>query len=168
MSKNTAIYAGSFDPPTKGHIWMIERGSAIFDKLIVAIGTNPDKHCVFTAAERLEMLYFSTKELKNVSIKSFPFQYLVNFAKSEEAQFILRGIRSPEDYGKEKDMRNVNEDLDPSITTAFLMPPRELAEISSSMVKGLVGPKGWEKVVSRYVSQPVLKKLEALHHSQTQ
>jgi len=168
MPKNVAIYAGSFDPPTKGHIWMIEKSAAIFDKLIVTIGTNPDKHCVFTANERLEMLYYSTKELTNVSIKSFPFQYLVNFAKSEEAQFILRGIRSQEDYGKEKDMRNVNEDLDPSITTIFLMPPRELAEISSSMVKGLIGPKGWERVVSRYVSEPVLQKLRSLHYANTQ
>jgi len=140
---------------------MIAKGASMFDKLIVSIGTNPDKHCMFSVEERLNMLYFSTSEIHNVAIKSFPYQYLVDFAKSVDAQFILRGIRSLEDYGKEKDMRNINGDLNSGITTVFLMPPRELAEVSSSLVKGLIGPQGWENVVAGYVSIPVLEKLKS-------
>jgi pantetheine-phosphate adenylyltransferase len=165
MTDKIAVYAGSFDPPTKGHIWMIERSATIFDKLIVAIGTNPDKHCFFTENERLDMLYYSTLHIPNVSIRSFPFQFLVRYTKSVGAQTIIRGLRSSKDYNDESEMCNVNTDLDPQITTIFLMPPRELREISSSMVKGLVGPEGWEEVVKKYVSDPVLKKLVEKHHA---
>lgn len=167
MKTGLAVYAGSFDPPTKGHLWMITKGAALFDQLIVAIGSNPEKRCLFSVDERLEMLSLSTNNLRNVAIKSFPFQYLVNFAKSQGAQFVLRGIRSSDDFGKEKDMCHINADLNPSITMVYLMPPRELAEISSSMVKGLVGPEHWEEVVTRYVPAPVFTKLKEKYGSQT-
>ena len=163
MAARLGIYAGSFDPPTSGHIWMIERGAALFDQLIVALGINPDKRCLFSAEERLEMLRESTTHLSNVSIRSFSNQFLIKFAQSVGARFILRGIRNESDYEQERTMRNVNGDLDLQITSVFLMPPRAIAEVSSSMVKGLVGPAGWEDVVKTYVTPAVLRKLQEKH-----
>lgn len=168
MAEKIAIYAGSFDPPTLGHLWMIERAASIFDKLIVAIGTNPKKQCLFTENDRLDMLYLSTQNISNISIRSFSYQFLVKYAKSVGAQTIIRGLRSSKDYEDEAEMCNINTDLDPQITTLFLMPPRELREISSSMVKGLVGPNGWEEVVSNYVSLPVLERLKTIYRANIQ
>ena len=168
MAEKIAIYAGSFDPPTLGHLWMIERAAPIFDKLIVAIGTNPKKQCLFTENDRLDMLYLSTQNISNISIRSFSYQFLVKYAKSVGAQTIIRGLRSSKDYEDEAEMCNINTDLDPQITTLFLMPPRELREISSSMVKGLVGPDGWEEVVSNYVSLPVLERLKTIYRANIQ
>ena len=160
MARETiCVYAGSFDPPTEGHMYMIRKGSQLFSKLVVALGTNPDKHYTFSPEERLAMLRACTKEFANVEIEHFVNLYLVDYAKSAGAQYILRGIRGQDDYEFEHAMRNVNEDLDPSITTVFLMPPREICEVSSSFVRGLVGPKGWEEVIKPYVPPPVYEKL---------
>jgi len=150
-----AVYAGSFDPLTRGHLWMIEEGARLFDELIVAIGTNPDKSYTFTVEERLRMLRESLIEKDGVSIDQFENKFLVHYAKTAEATHILRGIRSEHDYSYERGMRYINGDLQPGIGTVFLMPPREIAEVSSSFVKGLVGPDGWEEVVRQYVSESV-------------
>ena len=152
------IYAGSFDPPTNGHLWMIEQGARLFDVLIVAIGTNPAKEYTFSLDERVEMLRNITKQYRNTTVDTFENQFLVNYAKSVGASCILRGIRSEGDYEYERVMRHINSDLDSSILTVFLMPPREIAEISSSFVKGLVGPKGWEKTIKKYVPETVYEK----------
>jgi len=145
------IYAGSFDPITNGHLWMIEQGSKLFDKLVVAIGINSDKKYTFSLDERVDMLRISTRTLPNVEVQTFENQFLVDYASSVDAQYVLRGIRTEGDYEYERGMRHINSDLNPQIITAFLMPPREIAEISSSLVKGLVGPEGWEEVVEGYV-----------------
>lgn len=163
MGRQLGIYAGSFDPPTLGHLWMIEQGAELFDSLIVALGINPDKRYLFSSDDRLEMLRQSTEHLPNVGIHSFTNQFLINFAESVGARFILRGIRNESDYEQERMMRNVNGDLDPRVTTVFLMPPRAIAEVSSSLVKGLVGPEGWEDVIKSYVSQAVCEKLREKH-----
>jgi len=151
----TAVYAGSFDPPTKGHIWMIEQGLAMFDNLIVAIGDNPSKQYSFTVEERLQLLRASTTPSENLAIAHFDNRYLVDYARKKGAEYVLRGIRSPHDYEYERVMRHINADMAPEITTVFLMPPRDIAEVSSNMVKSLIGPKGWEDTVRRYVPQPV-------------
>lgn len=158
----TGIYAGSFDPVTLGHLWMISRGAKLFGTIVVAVGTNPDKKAMFRPDERIDLLCASTEAVKNIRIESFENRYLVEYARSIGASFILRGIR-PGDFEYERAMRYVNEDLDSGITTVFLMPPRELAEVSSSIVKGLVGPIGWESVVAKYVPQSVLEKLKEKH-----
>lgn len=157
--KRIAVYAGSFDPPTNGHLWMIEKGSQIFDQLIVAIGINPDKKYTFNVEERLEMLKSSTSHLRNVVYSEFTNKYLVNYASEVKADFILRGIRNNSDSEYERAMCNTNRDINPDITTVFLTPPRDLCEISSSFIKGLIGSENWEKVVSRYVPNPVFSKL---------
>lgn len=155
--KRLAVYAGSFDPLTIGHLWMIEQGVSLFDRLVVAIGINPEKQYTFTLEDRLEMLRKSLKQFRNLSVTSFSNAYLIDYAQSIGATHILRGIRSESDYEYERTMRNINGDLDSAICTVFLMPPRDIAEVSSSMVKGLVGPKGWQKVVRKYVPEPVYR-----------
>jgi pantetheine-phosphate adenylyltransferase len=150
-----AVYAGSFDPITFGHLWMIERGAALFDKLVVAIGVNPDKKYTFSLEDRLRVLRESITGVERVNVASFENQFLVNYAKSIKADFILRGIRDGTDFDFEKGMRHVNEDMQPGITTVFLMPPRAIAEVSSSLVKGLIGPEGWRDEVKRLVPPPV-------------
>ncbi len=157
----TCVYAGSFDPPTEGHMYMIRRGAELFDRLVVAVGINPHKRYTFSVEERLEMLRACAEGMRNVTVDSFEGRLLVRYAESKGADYILRGIRSEEDYRFEHPMRNVNEDLAPEITTVFLIPPREICEISSSFVKGLVGFDGWEEVVRPYVPEPVYEKLLA-------
>ena len=156
-----AVYAGSFDPVTKGHLWMIEQGVKLFDELVVAVGINPDKKYSFTKAERLLMLRDSTRHLPNLQVDAFDNQFLVNYAQRMGAQYILRGIRTGSDYEYERNMRYVNDDLVPSVNTVFLMPPREIAEVSSTMVKSMVGPEGWESILGKYVPEPVLELFKA-------
>ena len=154
-----AVYAGSFDPPTVGHLWMINQGVRLFERLVVAIGTHPEKRCTFSLEARLAMLRESLRRFKNVSMTSFSERYLIHFAQSIGATHLLRGIRSESDYEYERTMRHINADFDRNICTVFLMPPRDVAEISSSMVKGMVGPEGWQNVVRQYVPPPVYKAL---------
>lgn len=155
----TAVYAGSFDPPTYGHLWMIERGLALFDRLIVAIGSNPAKKYSFPVEQRLEMLRSCVPKSERLEVAHFDNRYLVDFAKRKNADYILRGIRSPNDYEYERVMRQINADMAPTIDTVFLMPPRDIAELSSSMVKSLIGPSGWQEIVQRYVPPSVFAQL---------
>ena len=167
--KRTAVYAGSFDPLTNGHLWIIQQGTSMFDELIVAIGTNPDKKYTFSHAERLDMLRGALAGFPRVRIDEFHNRFLVDFAKENQASFMIRGIRSTQDYEYERVMRHINADMAPSVTTVFLMPPRDIAELSSSMVKGLIGPEGWEEQVSRYVPENVfniLKKWQTAPHDE--
>jgi pantetheine-phosphate adenylyltransferase len=154
-----AVYAGSFDPPTMGHMYMIERGAALFDRLIVAVGVNPHKAYTFGLAERLQMLRECVSRLENVEVDSFEGEFLVRYARGKGASFLVRGIRTEEDYRFEHTMRNVNEDLEPGITAVFLIPPREICEVSSSFVKGLIGFGGWQEIVKPYVPDPVYQRL---------
>jgi pantetheine-phosphate adenylyltransferase len=140
-------------------MWMIEQGAQLFDRLTVAVGVNPEKKYTFSLEDRLEMLRESTAGLANVSVASFSNQYLINYAQVLGATHILRGIRTESDYEFERTMRNINGDLDSGICTVFLMPPRGIAEVSSSMVRGLIGPIGWRKIVRKYVPQPVYGRL---------
>ena len=162
-TQRLGVYAGSFDPLTIGHMWMIQEGARLFDRLIVAVGVNPDKKSTFTVAARLEMLRESCDDYANVSVAAYSNLYLIDYAKSVKATHIVRGIRSAGDFEYERSMRNINGDLDPGICTLFLMPPRNIAEVNSSMVKGLIGPGGWRKIVRKYVSPPVYRRLLELH-----
>jgi len=154
-----AVYAGSFDPPTNGHMWMIREGARLFDELIVAVGVNPDKKYTFSTAERLQMLREAVEGLEGVSVDSFESQFLVHYANSVGAGHLLRGIRDVAGFEFERGMRHINHDLQPEVTTVFLMPPRDIAEVSSSLVKGLVGPDGWPDVAKKYVPPAVHKAL---------
>lgn len=158
-----AVYAGSFDPPTNGHLWMIREAVQLFDELVLAIGVNPDKRSTFTTEERTQMLKAITTDLPNLRVETFGDQFLVDYAQSVGANYIVRGIRSASDYEYERTMRYINTDLHPDITTIFLMPPREFAEVSSTMVKGLIGPNGWEAIIRRYLPEQVYLKMIESH-----
>ena len=161
--RRLGVYAGSFDPLTVGHQWMIQEGVRLFEDLIVAVGINPDKKNTFSLEDRLAMLRESCRQFSNVEVASFSNLYLIDYAKSVGASHILRGIRSAGDYEFERTMRNINGDLDPKICTVFLIPPRDIAEVSSSMVKGMIGPTGWRRIVRKYVPAPVYRQLLQLH-----
>jgi pantetheine-phosphate adenylyltransferase len=154
-----AVYAGTFDPVTLGHLWMVKTGASLFDELVVAVGTNPDKKCYFSLEDRIEMLQESTAGYGNVSIDKYTNKFLIKYAQSIGAKFVLRGIRNTTDYEYEKSLSYVNRHLNSKIVTVFLLPPRELVEISSSVVRGLIGPEGWEDVVRNYVPSCVLERL---------
>ena len=158
-----AVYAGSFDPITNGHLWIIEQACGLFDKLTVAIGDNPEKTYTFSHDERLELIKASIPSSDRAEVAHFDNRYLVDYASEIGAQYVVRGIRSPGDYEYERVMRQINQDLRPEITTVFLMPPREIAEVSSSMVRGLVGPEGWQEHVRNYVPTPVFDAMLSLH-----
>jgi pantetheine-phosphate adenylyltransferase len=160
-----AVYAGAFDPMTNGHLWMIEKASQLFDVLVVAIGENHEKSYTFSVDERIEFLRATTMHLPNVEVVHFHNEFLVNFAKKIGAKFMVRGIRNAQDYEYEKVMRHINYDLNSEIETILLLPPRKFAEVSSSLIKGLVGSVGWESVVGQYVPPIVLNNLAQLYNS---
>ena len=161
-----AVYAGSFDPVTNGHLWIIEQGALLFDKLVVAIGENFDKTYNFSVEERLDFLIEATHKYSNIEVAHFNNEFLVNYAKRVGAKFIIRGIRNNTDYEYERNMRNINSDLNKDITTIFLLPPRKYAEVSSNMVRGLVGSNGWEGLVKKYVPDNVYNKLAKHYETQ--
>jgi len=129
-----AIYPGSFDPVTNGHLDLIERASKLFDRLIVAVLRNPEKDELFSLDERLEMLERSVTHLPNVSVDSFD-GLLVDFARHHRARVILRGIRAVSDYEYELQMALMNRQLEPSIETVFMLPAEAYSYISSRLVK---------------------------------
>ena len=158
-----AVYAGSFDPITNGHLWMIREAAKLFDELVVAIGINPDKTYTFDLETRLDLIRQCTGGIPNITVSHFENLYLAHYAKDVNADFIVRGIRSVSDYEYEKGMRHINEELEGEVSSVFLIPPREISEISSSFIKGMVGPDDWEQVVHRYVPECVFKLL-VKHH----
>lgn len=154
-----AIYAGSFDPATNGHMWVIEQGARLFDELVVVIGQNPAKKGHWPVEERLAILAACCAHLPNVQVRRFDGRYLVRVAAELGAKYLLRGVRNATDFAYEQTIRNVNADLEPSVETVFVMTPRELAEVSSSTVRGMVGFEGWKEVVKGYVPTPVYERM---------
>ena len=129
-----AIYPGSFDPPTNGHLDLIERGSKIFDLLVVAILQNPEKNPLFTIQERVEMLRDVTQHCSNVEVETFN-GLLVDYAVRRQARVILRGIRAISDYEYEMQMALMNRKLDPNLETVFMMPAVAYTFLSSRLVR---------------------------------
>ena len=142
------IYAGSFDPPTNGHLWMIQRGAEMFDELVVVLAVNPDKRGLFSLEKRQELMASLLAVLpSHVRLATVERGFLVDFAREVGAGFLLRGIRNTQDFEYEKSMARMNARMESDIRTVFLMPPGELEEISSSMVKGFIGVDGWQRWV---------------------
>jgi pantetheine-phosphate adenylyltransferase len=157
----SAVYAGSFDPPTTGHQWMIEQGARLFSTLFVAVARNPEKTYSYPLEQRLAWLTEIAAPFANVIVSSIENEFLARYTARVGARYIVRGIRNEDDYQYERAMRYVNQDLSPGVSTVFLMPPRELCEISSSFVKGMIGPQGWEEVVAKIVPPVVFNDLRA-------
>ena len=134
MNPVRAIYPGSFDPLTNGHLDLIERGSKIFEELVVAILRNAEKDPLFNAAERREMLEQMVKSFPNVRVDVFE-GLLVEYAVQKKATVILRGIRAVSDYEYELQMALMNRKLQPQIETVFMMPAEAYSYLSSRLVK---------------------------------
>ena len=134
MNLVRAIYPGSFDPLTNGHLDLIERGSKIFEELVVAILRNAEKDPLFTASERREMLEQMVKSFPNVRVDVFE-GLLVEYAVEKKATVILRGIRAVSDYEYELQMALMNRKLQPQIETVFMMPAEAYSYLSSRLVK---------------------------------
>jgi pantetheine-phosphate adenylyltransferase len=137
MSKPvTAIYPGTFDPVTNGHLDLIARGAMIFDRLIVAVAQNLEKEPLFAAKERVEMLEAVTFDLKNVEVEVFD-GLLMEYARSRSASVVMRGIRAVSDYEYELQMAMMNRKIEPEIETVFMLPAEAYSYISSRLVKEL-------------------------------
>lgn len=158
MTPTKAIYPGSFDPMTNGHLDLIARGSKIFDHLVVSILKNSSKTPLFSVAERVEMLTEAVKPFENVSVATFD-GLLVEFARQQQAIAVLRGIRAISDYELEFQMALMNRRLSPDLETVFMMPAGEYTYVSSRMIKeifelggsieGLVPPRVIQRMNAR-------------------
>ena len=134
MKTSLAIYPGSFDPVTNGHLDLIERGTKIFDRLVVAVLRNSEKDPLFTTTERVEMLREVTKQWDNVEVDVFE-GLLVQYARQRKAQVILRGIRAISDYEYELQMALMNRKLEPRLETVFMLPGETYSYLSSKLVR---------------------------------
>jgi pantetheine-phosphate adenylyltransferase len=152
---NTAIYPGTFDPVTNGHIDIITRACKMFDKIIVAVADNKDKNTMFDLNKRVEMMKKATKKFPKVEVKSFN-SLLVDFAKEMNAKIIIRGLRAVSDFEYELQMGYANKSLYEEIDTIYLMPNLQNAFISSSVVRSILKYNG---DVSHLVPNEILEDL---------
>jgi len=163
LKKVTAIYPGSFDPLTNGHLDLIERGSKIFDRLIVAILRNTEKAPLFSLAERRDMMEAMTEPWKNVSVDTFE-GLMVDYAVKVKATAVLRGIRAISDYEYELQMALMNRKLAPNLETVFMMPAEAYSYLSSRLVREIAQLGGAVKgLVPDLVQQRLREKLEPAH-----
>ena len=162
MGKRTAIYPGSFDPLTLGHLDLIERGSRLFDHLTVGVLTNPDKDALFTVAERVEMLEAVTRGIAKVSVETFR-GLLVSYAAQKNATAVLRGIRAFSDFEYELQMALMNRKLEPQVETVFLMPAESYLYVSSRLVKEIAEYGGSVKdLVPPLVEEKLRQKISSV------
>lgn len=157
----TAVFTGTFDPLTLGHLDVIGRGRMLFDHLVVAIGINPNKQSLFTIEERVELARQVVAPFPNVSVEALE-GLAVHFVRRIGARVILRGLRTLSDMEYEFSMTMTNQRLDPSIETVFLMADGEYSHVSSSLIKQ-VSWFGGEEALKRFVPseliEPVMRKI---------
>ncbi len=160
MKRIKAVYPGSFDPPTNGHLDLIERGSKIFDELVVAILRNPEKDPLFSVTDRRQMLESMTAGFDNVSVDTFH-GLTVDYALRVEARAILRGIRAISDYEYELQMALMNRKLQPGLETVFMMPAEKYSYLSSRLVREVAQLGGnIDCLVPELVAQKLREKMD--------
>ena len=160
MSKNhtrRAVYTGSFDPITLGHVNVIERGSRLVDRLIVGVGVNVEKSATFSPDERVRLIEEVTAHLPNVTVKTFE-GLAVTFVRECEASVMIRGIRPLTDTAAEFTMMLANRELDSTIETVFLMADQRLAHVSSSLIKQIT-PLADDEMLARFVPTAIVTAL---------
>ena len=155
INKNIAVYPGTFDPITNGHLDIIERASKLFDEVIVGIAHNINKSPLFTKEERKELVLKVTSKYRNVKVEVFS-GLLVDFAVKKKAKVIIRGLRALSDFEYEFQMSLTNRKLAPQVTTVFLMPNEKYTYLNSSLVRELARFKA---DIKNFVPEPVRKKL---------
>jgi pantetheine-phosphate adenylyltransferase len=154
-----AVYTGSFDPITLGHLNVIERSSRLMDELIVGVGRNIDKPSLFTAEQRVDLIERTTQHVPNVQVKLFT-DLAVHFVRECKSRVIIRGVRSLTDMEMEFTMTLANRKLDPLIETVFLMADDEFSHVSSSLIKQIT-PLAGDEELARFVPATIIPDLRA-------
>ncbi len=155
LSPRVAVYPGSFDPITLGHLNVMERASRLFDRLIVGVGVNIEKQPMFDADERQELIRRSAAHLKNIEIRTF-YGLAVEFVKQCGAQVMVRGVRPITDIAAELTMMMANRRLAPDVETLFMIADGDLAHVSSSLIKQIASVAG-EAALARFLPPPVVE-----------
>jgi pantetheine-phosphate adenylyltransferase len=151
-----ALYPGTFDPITFGHIDLIKRTRNIFDSLVVAVADNPDKHPLFSVSERIEIIKEVTSDTNGIEVTSFS-DLTARYAKGIEAMVIIRGLRAISDFEFEFQMALMNRKIEPTVETVFLMPNEKYSYLSSSLIKD-IAKRGGD--ISCFVPPIVERKLK--------
>ena len=156
-----AVYPGTFDPITKGHIFIIERGSKLFDHLIVLVALRNEKNALFSLEERIEMIGCAVAHIKKVSVEPFK-GLLVEYMRLHNIKFILRGLRAVSDFDYELQMALINTELDPEISTVFLASQKDYIFLSSTIIKEVAFYNGdISKFVPDCVNEKIIKKIRS-------
>jgi len=159
MSKNTVIYPGTFDPITNGHVDLTERAAKLFDKVVVGIAYSEKKSPMFSLEERILLCQESLSHLNNIEVVGFN-TLLIDFARSQGAHCVLRGLRAVSDFEYELQLANMNRAMLPEFESVFLTPSEHLSFISSSLVREIAKLNG---DVTPFVPTPVAAKLAGRH-----
>jgi pantetheine-phosphate adenylyltransferase len=159
LSPRIAVYLGSFDPISLGHVSVIERSSRLVDRLIIGVGINVEKAPLFSAAERVELVALATSHLLNVEVRAFH-GLAVEFTRQCGARVMVRGVRPLTDIASEFTMMMANRQLDPEIETVFLMADEEFAHVSSSLIKQIT-PLSSDEKLARFVPKEIIPALRA-------
>ena len=159
LSPRIAVYPGSFDPITLGHLNVVERISRLFDRLIVGVGIHIEKRPMFEVEERVELIRLATTHLDNLEIRTFS-GLAVEFAKSCGAQVMVRGVRPITDIPAELTMMMANRRLAPDVETLFMIADGELAHVSSSLIKQ-IAPLAGDEELKRFLPAPVVDAVRA-------
>lgn len=159
-NSRTAVYTGSFDPITLGHLNVIERASRLVDKLIVGVGINIEKTALFTSEERADLVKITTRHIANVEVRQFS-GLAVHFVRDCGASVMLRGVRSLTDIEAEFTMTLANRKLDPSVETVFLMADDQFSHVSSSLLKQIT-PLATDDELARFVPPEIIPELRRL------
>ena len=157
MPQRVAVYPGSFDPPTNGHLDIVARSARLFDKVVVGVGTNVSKRTLFDAKERIELMRGACGKFSNVEVRAFD-GLTVEFARTTGAIFVIRGIRALSDFEFEFEMANMNHQLAPEVEMVYFMTSPEWLFISASRIKELVA---FGASVDTFVQANVAKALAA-------
>ena len=153
-----AIYPGSFDPITNGHLDIVTRAAKLFDKLIIGIYKNPNKHVLFTTEERVDLARQSTANLPNVEVESFS-GLAVGFAKKKQAQVMVRGMRMTSDFEREFELAMMNKNLDPELELVSFMANLKYQFLSSSLLKEVASLSGnIDDLVPKHVAEALRRK----------
>jgi pantetheine-phosphate adenylyltransferase len=159
LSPRIAVYPGSFDPITLGHLNVIERASQLFDRLIIGIGINVEKQAMFTVEERVEQIQSVTSHLPNIEIRTFR-GLAVDFIRETGARVMVRGVRPITDIAGELTMMMANRRLAPDIETLFMIADGDLAHVSSSLIKQIASVATAEEL-ARFLPSGVVRAVQA-------